>query len=72
MDDVFVQLLAFALSVALLIGFFILVSRVGQILRVMGNLEQQAAEQTRYLAAISANVAIALRASESQQSDGTS
>lgn len=61
MDEFF----TFALAVFVLIGFAALVIRVGAIQRGITNLEQQAVEQTRYLAAISANLATAVRARES-------
>ena len=66
-------LIGFIVSLFVLLGFFELVSRVGAIRRGMVALEQQAAEQTRYLAAISSNVAIstynARRLQESSQSN---
>jgi uncharacterized membrane protein HdeD (DUF308 family) len=66
MDDFVMQSLASVLGIVLLIAFFMLVSRVGQILAAVRNLEQQAAEQTRYLGAISMNVAVAQRSKESK------
>jgi hypothetical protein len=59
------QLVAFVLGVALLVGFFVLVIRVGAIQRGIANLEHQATEQTRYLSAMSANLSVAVRARES-------
>jgi hypothetical protein len=50
-------MLAFVLSVSLVIGFFMLVSRAGAIRAELENLRMQSVEQTRYLAAISMNIA---------------
>jgi len=60
MDDL-AQFIAFVLSVILLISFFVLVNRVGIIQKGIASLQQQAAEQTRYLAAISANISTSIR-----------
>lgn len=60
-------LVGFIVSLFVLLGFFNLVSRVGAIRNGVEALGQQAAEQTRYLAAISANIARRVR--ESAQSD---
>jgi uncharacterized ion transporter superfamily protein YfcC len=63
------QFIAFVLSVALLIGFFMIVNRTGLILLVLRSLEQKINEQTRYLAAIAPNVSKMQRTLESLQTD---
>ena len=63
MDEV-TQFFAFVLSVAVLIGFFMIISRVGAILAATRNLEHHMQEHTRYLSAISANIARQARKSE--------
>jgi uncharacterized ion transporter superfamily protein YfcC len=60
----------FIISLFVLVGFFELVSRVGAIRKGIVALEGQAAEQTRYLAAISGNVAKWMRESSQGNVDG--
>lgn len=61
--DEFTQLIAFVLSVTVLVGFFVMVSRLGAVLTstrnletATRNLEAEAKQQTRYLCAISVNL----------------
>jgi hypothetical protein len=60
MED-FAQFIAWILSVIVLILFFVLVNRVGLILNGIRELQREASEQTRYLSAISTNLAKAIR-----------
>ena len=55
MED-FGQFVAWVLSIVVLVVFFILVDRVGSILKTIAIIQQQMEEQTRYLAAISTNI----------------
>lgn len=62
-------LIGFVVSLFVLIEFFMLASRVSAIRKGMVALEQQATEQTRYLAAISTNVAKWVRESSPSNVD---
>jgi uncharacterized ion transporter superfamily protein YfcC len=63
------ELVGFFVGLFVLLGFFNLVSRVGTIRKGVEALERQAAEQTRYLAAISANIARRVRESSPSNAD---
>ena len=63
-------LIGFTVSLIVLIRFFELASNVGAIRKGMITLEGHAAEQTRYLAAISTNVAKWVRESPQSSVDG--
>lgn len=66
MED-FAQFIAWVLGIVVLVVFFILVDRVGAILKTIAIIRQQMEEQTRYLAAISMNLAKAARENESMR-----
>lgn len=68
MDEILI-VIGFIVSLLVLFGFFELISRVGAIRKGMVTLEQQAVEQTRYLAAISTNVAKWVRESSPSSID---
>jgi predicted Co/Zn/Cd cation transporter (cation efflux family) len=60
----FGEFVAWVLSLVVLIVFFILVDRVGEILKGIRELQREAAEQTRYLSVISTNLAKVIRERE--------
>jgi hypothetical protein len=66
----FLAVAGFIVGLFVVIDFFVLVSHASAIRRVMVALEQQAAEQTRYLAAISVNVAKQAQTSPRAVADG--
>jgi hypothetical protein len=72
MEEPLWGVIGFIVSLCVLFGFFELISRVGAIRKAVKALEQEAAEQTRLLTVISANIAIstynARRGGESSKS----
>jgi hypothetical protein len=66
----FLAVAGFIVGLFVVIDFFVLVSHASAIRRGMVALEQQAAEQTRYLAAISVNMAKQFQAASHAEADG--